>query len=116
MQEIRPKAGQIWQHFKGNKYRILSITGEVVSKQEQEQIPINVRHSETEQWMIIAYITETNTSCLIPIDENDNSVLVEPHAIYQSIINNEIWARPLDNFLEIVGEQPRFICTSNKSQ
>lgn len=54
--ERTPHPGQVWQHFKGNEYRILLCTGIHATPEEWCKLPgiLEFKHTETlEQYMSI---------------------------------------------------------------
>lgn len=113
--ERKPQSGQIWRHFKGNTYRIIFCTGRKASPQELYELPgvRNCKHSETNE-AVFPYlkINLINGNDLV-LRTLSGDLILDPHVIYQQHIPNvfstsdnpdylQIWARPLDNFLEVI--------------
>lgn len=121
--ERNPQPGQIWQHFKGNTYKIILCTGRKISPQDEIPGIQNCKHSETNEEVIPYLKTDL-------INGNDivlsslSGLILEPHVVYQQYSSNvssvsdnsQIWARPLNNFLDVisrphingVADYPRF--------
>lgn len=109
MLDRKPEIGQVWEHFKGNQYKILWLTGVPATVDTIFDTiflfsDTTVLHSELNCEVIlcehqgILHLT-TNLS-----DDylSKNDIILTPHIIYQNIITNQVWAKPLDSFMETV--------------
>lgn len=109
--ERKPQSGQIWRHFKGNTYRVLFCTGSQTTMEDWMKLPgvLGVKHSETLE-SVKAVLTIDHKIELLNVL---GRVFPEPHVVYQqhspdvfSMSDNpdylQVWARPLDNFLEVI--------------
>jgi len=125
--ERNPQPGQIWQHFKGNTYKIILCTGRKISPQDELPGIQNCKHSETNEEVIPYLKIDLINGNDIVLSSLSGNLIVEPHVVYQqynpnvfSVSDNlnypQIWARPLNNFLDVisrphingVADYPRF--------
>ena len=122
--ERNPQPGQIWQHFKGNTYKIILCTGRKISPQDEIPGIQNCKHSETNEEVIPCLKTDLINGNDIVLSSLSGDLILEPHVIYQQYSSNvssvsdnsQIWARPLDSFLDVisrphingVADYPRF--------
>ena len=70
--ERTPQPGQIWQHFKGNNYKILFVTGKPISGTNLDDFDITtdgIKHHETGYECLIAYA-------------NNKTALIYEHDVY----------------------------------
>ena len=107
--ERTPQPGQIWQHFKGNNYKILFVTGKPISGTNLDDFDITtdgIKHHETGYECLIAYANnKTNKTALVyDPDVYTGNCLEGDYVIYQRVDPDypQMWARPLDEFLGII--------------
>jgi hypothetical protein len=104
--ERTPQPGQVWQHYKGNDYKIILVTNAEIPDDDLSELNDcieSIKHSETSYECLLAY--DHGKSTLIYEHEVYTGNLFEdPHVIYQRVESEfpQVWARPLDNFLEII--------------
>jgi hypothetical protein len=112
--ERSPQPGQIWKHFKGNDYEVLLITGIPLIGTNNPDLDIlrsfwskDIKHSETQETLtLITELSSDNvtTTHLMNYQHELPKVIKEPHVIYRRCDRAypDIWARPMDNFLDIL--------------
>ena len=112
--ELKP--GQLWFHYKhpANLYEIIGIS--VASKETVSQALYVAKKEDTLENLGV-YITSKGNLKLYKVKLNDDGtfktltkVVKEPHVIYQSKVDGQVWARLYDNFVEVVstGEGTNF--------
>lgn len=104
--ERTPQPGQIWQHFKGNNYKILFVTGRPISETNSDDFDITtngIKHHETGYECLIAY-ANNKTALVYEHDVDTDDCLEGDYVIYQRVDSDypQMWARPLDEFLGII--------------
>lgn len=108
--ERTPQPGQIWQHYKGNDYKIILVTGSKPDwTNESLATKFSIKHSETQKDLMLVLGKHSLTELYLA-EETDKShlfpheLITEPHVIYQRVDPTfpQVWARPLDNLLEII--------------
>lgn len=107
--ERTPQPGQIWQHFKGNDYKIILVTGiEATTNSLFSLVDITIIHSELNREVLLCEYENrlALTTDLINDYISCDQIISKPHVIYQRVDPEfpQVWARPLDNFLEIIEE------------
>lgn len=103
----KPQPDQIWQHYKGNDYRTQLITGiDATTKDLYSFVDKTITHSELSQEVVLC---DYRGKLALTTDLGEDyvsrdQIITEPHVIYQRVNPEfpQIWARPLDNFLEII--------------
>lgn len=100
----RPAPGNIYQHFKGNSYRVWAIASIYNTTQELviyapvylppvSDLPfVLATHTETEQKYLVKY-------------EQGRWIAYSCGKSY-TYSSGGFWARPIENFLAILGEEP----------
>lgn len=98
--ERQPKPKEIWRHFKGNEYHIINVSNSVWIPGDPI-VSYWAKDSETEEVLGVYHHDYGVTLC----KEDGVDTIPEPHVIYRPSDWSIIWARKLDNFLEVI-EQP----------
>jgi hypothetical protein len=102
--ERTPQPGQIWQHFKGNNYKILFVTGKSIKFLEDlYSVDASIKHHETGYECLIAY-ANNKTALVYEHEVYTDDCLEGDYVIYQRVDPDypQMWARPLDEFLGII--------------
>jgi hypothetical protein len=110
--ERTPQPGQIWQHFKGNNYKILFVTGNSIKFLEDlYNVDASIKHHETGYECLITY-ANNKIALVYEHDVYTDDCLDGDYVIYQRVDPDypQMWARPLDEFLGIIdgSSYPRF--------
>lgn len=104
--ERTPQPGQIWQHYKGNDYRIILVTGEFNTLEHIFALPTTEAiHTETgDDVRICGELFPKPITFLGVGYEDDAQIIKDPHILYQRVDPEfpQVWARPLDVFLDIL--------------
>jgi hypothetical protein len=104
MSRCYPKSGEIYEHFKGNEYRIIGIAK--TKKFNSLYVPdYFAKDSETQE---ILEVFRVDNELLISLPSGVH-LENQKYVIYQQVNNlKNIWSRDLKNFLEKVDNKDRF--------
>lgn len=111
-----PKPGQLWSHYK-HPDKLYEIKGVSVATRETVKGLLYLAKKEDTLENLGVYITSKGNLKLYKVKLNDDGtfktltkVVKEPHVIYQSKVDGQVWARLYDNFVEVVstGEGTNF--------
>lgn len=103
-----PKSGQLWAHYKhpDKLYEIIGVT--VGSRETVKGLLYLVKKEDTLEDLAV-YTTSKGNLKLYKVKLNNDGtfktltkVVKEPHVIYQSKVDGQVWARLYDNFMDMV--------------
>lgn len=111
--ELKP--GQLWSHYK-HPDKLYEIQGISVSSKENVRGLLYLAKKEDTLEDLAVYNTSKGNLKLYRIKLNSNGtfktltkVIKEPHVIYQSKVDRQVWARLYDNFLDKVQIEDNWI-------
>jgi hypothetical protein len=96
-----PQKGEIWQHFRGNQYKILGVarTEEISKEKTLAKFLYLAKHTEDS----VKFSVYDLAGELLINKHPEDLILGDKYVIYQDIHNeSKIWARKLKNFLELI--------------
>lgn len=108
-----PQSGEKWRHFKGGEYSVIAIAY-FFKAREKKRV---VYSKAAPEWntMLAAKVFDTESNAVFSLHQFGS---LEPnYALFflspteetwksENVTDGTIWARPLDNFMEVVGEDP----------
>ena len=93
-----PQPGDRYRHFKGTEYKILGVTRATITDSEWNATVFHATHTETEKVLAIASNDETPDQYWA---YDEGQLISEPLVLYYADFN-KVWARPLNNFCQIL--------------
>jgi hypothetical protein len=105
------KSGQLWSHYK-HPDKLYEIQGISVSSRETVRGLLYLAKKEDTLEELAVYNTSKGNLKLYKVKLNSDGnfktltkVVKEPHVIYQSKVDGQMWARLYDNFMEVVSTE-----------
>lgn len=110
MLDRKLKPGQLWSHYKyPNKlYEIIGVN--VATREPVTELIYFAKKEDTLEDLAVYFTSKGNLKLYyvqLTIEGNFKKllrVIKEPYVIYQSKLDKVVWARPYDNFMEVISE------------
>lgn len=106
--ELKP--GQLWAHYKhpDKLYEIIGVN--VATREPVTELIYFAKKEDTLEDLAVYFTSKGNLKLYyveLTIEGNFKKllkVIKEPYVIYQSKSDKVVWARPYDNFMEVISE------------
>ena len=106
--ELKP--GQLWTHYKhpDKLYEIIGVN--VATREPVTELIYFAKKEDTLEDLAVYFTSKGNLKLYyvqLTIEGNFKKllkVIKEPYVIYQSKSDEVVWARPYDNFMEVISE------------
>jgi hypothetical protein len=99
-----PKAGDIWRHFQGTDYEIIGVSN---SQEIPFDSPIDYWAEDTETKEVLGIYHLEGSEEKITITKIDGiTPIAQEMVVYFTPSSAKVYASPLDNFLETLGDTP----------
>jgi hypothetical protein len=103
-----PKAGQLWSHYK-HPDKLYEIKGvNVATREPVVELLYFAKKEDTLEDLAVYHTAKDNLKLYYVKLTKEREfekllkVITEPHVIYQSKVDGVVWARPYDDFVEII--------------
>lgn len=104
------KSGQLWSHYKhpDKLYKIIGVN--VANREPVIELIYFAKKEDTLEDLAVYFTSKGNLKLYyvqLTIEGNFKKllkVIKEPYVIYQSKLDEVVWARPYDNFMEVISK------------